>query len=110
MVKVGIIRCQGTLRECPGTGCFKAIREKGGKFSGYSDQDIEIVGVADCGGCPGRGAAGVAANMVKRGADVIYLATCMVKPIPTPPACDHPEEIAQAIRDKTGVKVVMGTH
>jgi hypothetical protein len=68
MVKVGIIRCAGTHQEYPGTGCFKTTRGTGGKFSEYSDQDIEIIGMADCGGCPGRDAASVAANMVKKGA------------------------------------------
>jgi predicted metal-binding protein len=110
MVKIGIIRCEGTLEQCPGTGCFKTIREKSGQFQEYSDQEIELIGMATCGGCPGRDAVRVAQDMVRRGAEVIYLATCVVKPVPTPPACDHPEEIAQAIRDKTGVKVVMGTH
>jgi predicted metal-binding protein len=71
---------------------------------------VGIIGMADCGGCPGRNAVRVAQDMVKRGAEVVYLATCVVKPMPTPPACDHPDEIAQAIRDKTGGKVVMGTY
>jgi len=91
MVKVGIIRCAGTHQEYPGTGCFKTTRGTGGKFSEYSDQDIEIIDMADYGDCPGRDAARVAANMVKTGAYVIYPAT-------------------RAIMDRTGVKVVMGTH
>jgi predicted metal-binding protein len=110
MVKVGLIRCAGTLPEYPGTGCFKTTRGTGGKFSEYSDQDIEIIGMADCGGCPGRNATSGAANMVKKGAQVIYPATRAVKPISNPSACDHPEETARAIRDRTGVKEVMETH
>jgi predicted metal-binding protein len=107
---VGIIRCAGTLQECPGTGCFKTIRGTGGKFSEYSDQDIEIIGMADCGGCPCREAASVAVNMIKKGAEVIYPATCIVSPYLHPPTCNHSEEIAQAIRDRTRVKAVMGIH
>jgi predicted metal-binding protein len=66
--------------------------------------------MVDCGGSLGREAASVAANLVKKCVEVVYLATCAVKPIPNPPACDHPEEIAQAIMDRTWVKLVMGTH
>ncbi|HWQ18729.1 MAG TPA: CGGC domain-containing protein [Methanotrichaceae archaeon] len=110
MVKIGIIRCEGTMNACPGTGCFKSIREKSGQFKEYPDQDVEIIGVSDCGGCPGRDAARAASEMVRRGAEVIFLSTCMTKPVPTPPGCEHPDQIAQAIRDKTGVRVVMGTH
>jgi predicted metal-binding protein len=81
MVKIGIIRCDGTLKQCPGTGCFKTIREKSGQFQEYSDQEIELIGMATCGGCPGRDAVRVAQDMVRRGAEVIYLATCVVKPV-----------------------------
>jgi predicted metal-binding protein len=48
--------------------------------------------------------------MVRRGAEVIFLGTCMIKPIPSEPVCKYSAEIAEAIRKKTGVDVVMGTH
>lgn len=41
---------------------------------------------------------------------MIFLSTCMIKPIPSEPVCRYSGEIAEAIRKKTGVEVVMGTH
>ena len=40
-MKVGIIRCMQTEDYCPGTGCFKAVREHGGAFNGEGE-GIEI--------------------------------------------------------------------
>lgn len=52
MMKVGIIRCmqtEVTVRAAPG---FQMIREQKGAFAGQ--EDIEIVGFINCGGCPGK--------------------------------------------------------
>lgn len=38
---------------CPGTADFKAIKEKLGVFSDI-DEEIEIIGFINCGGCPGK--------------------------------------------------------
>lgn len=110
MVKVGLIRCESAMRICPGTSCFRAIKERKGSFAPYSDEEIEIIGMAPCGGCPGRDAVRQAAEMVRRDAEVIFLGTCMVKPIPSAPTCVYSEDIAEAIRKKVDVEVVMGTH
>ena len=50
-MKVGIIRCAQTEDICPGTMCFKVIREKKLAFEPYKDEDIEIIGYVTCGGC-----------------------------------------------------------
>lgn len=52
-MKVGIIRCMQTEDFCPGTTDFKVIAEKRGVFDGV-DEDIEIVGFINCGGCPAK--------------------------------------------------------
>ena len=51
-MKVGIIRCMQTEDYCPGSTCFQMIREQKGAFAGQ--EDIEIVGFINCGGCPGK--------------------------------------------------------
>ena len=52
-MKVGIIRCMQTEDYCPGTADFKAIRERKGVFSDVpEEEDIEVVGFCNCGGCP----------------------------------------------------------
>ena len=51
-MKVGIIRCMQTEDYCPGTTDFKMVQEHKGAFE--SQEDIEIVGFTNCGGCPGK--------------------------------------------------------
>ena len=68
-MKVGIIRCMQTEDFCPGTADFRALRERTGAFAGA--EEIEIVGFANCGGCPGKKAVLRAREFVRRGADTI---------------------------------------
>lgn len=107
---MGLVRCEAAMRICPGTSCFRAIRERTGSFARYSDEEIEIIGMAPCGGCPGSDAVRQAAEMVRRGADVIVMCTCMIKPIPSGPVCKYSEEISDAIRKKTDVDIIISTH
>jgi len=78
-------QCESAVRICPGRSCFRAIKEKTGSFAQYSDEKIEIIGMVPCGGCPGRDAVRQAAEMVRSGAEVIFICTCMIKPIPSEP-------------------------
>ena len=66
-MKLGIIRCQQTEDYCPGSGCFKAVGNRKGAFA-EANEDIEIIGFANCGGCPG--------------ADTIAFASCIQKGTP----------------------------
>lgn len=50
-MKVGLIRCMQTEDMCPGTTCFKVMRDKKLAFDGI-EEDIEVIGVNTCGGCP----------------------------------------------------------
>ena len=74
-MRVGIIRCQQTEDYCPGTTDFRMIREKKGAFEGI-EEEIEIVGFINCGGCPAKKAVLRARELVKRGADTIVFASC----------------------------------
>ena len=75
-MKVGIIRCMQTEDFCPGTTDFRMIREKKGAFEGV-EEDIEIIGFINCGGCPGKKAVLRARELVNRGADSIAFASCI---------------------------------
>ena len=77
-MKVGIIRCMQTEDFCPGTTDFRMIREKKGAFEGV-EEDIEIIGFINCGGCPGKKAVLRARELVNRGADSIAFASCIQK-------------------------------
>ena len=110
-MKIGLIRCMQTEDICPGTTDFKIIREKKCVFEGVKE-DIEIIGVATCGGCPGKRAVARAAEMVKRGADTIVIASCITRGNPIGFRCPHAEKIIEAIRAKIGkdIKLLEYTH
>ena len=79
MTKIAIIRCDEKAKTCPGTSCFKVLREKKAAFEQYGDE-IEIVGFDTCGGC-GLGKPDKivqkAENLKQRGAEVIHISTCL---------------------------------
>ncbi|QQE12161.1 CGGC domain-containing protein [Planctomycetota bacterium] len=110
MKKVGIIRCQQTEHLCPGTSDFKAARE--GRFNFEQFGPCEVVGFISCGGCPGKQAVARSAEMVKRGAEAIFMATCICKGTPIGFACPHWEQMRDAIEKKLGpnVPLIIGTH
>jgi len=74
--------------------------------------EIEVIGVNTCGGCPGKKAVTRAAEMVKRGADTIVLASCITKGNPIGFACPHAQAMKDAIVKKLGdsVKIIDYTH
>ncbi len=84
MPRIGIINCS-TMKElgCPVNECFKAIRNRTGEFENNEDQneDIELVGVVSCSGCPTISAyERISINvrsLVEAGAEVVHLSTCI---------------------------------
>ena len=110
-MKLGIIRCMQTEDFCPGTSDFKAVREKTGAFASV-EEDIDIIGFANCGGCPGKKAVLRARELVKRGADTIAFATCIQKGAPIGYPCPFSGKM-QAIVEKEvgeGVRILDHTH
>lgn len=105
-MKVGLIRCMQTEDMCPGTTDFKVMKEKKLAFEGV-EGEIEVIGFISCGGCPGKKAATRAAEMVKRGADTIALASCITKGNPIGFACPHAEQMKAAIRGKIGEEITI---
>ena len=65
-MKLGIIRCMQTEDYCPGSRDFRTIRERKGAFMG--EDDIQLVGFINCGGCPGKKAVLRARSLVEQGA------------------------------------------
>lgn len=110
-MKIGLIRCMQTEDMCPATTCFKVMKEKKLAFEGI-EEDIEIIGVNSCGGCPGKKAVTRAVEMVKRGADTIALASCIKKGTPIGFACPHVEIMKEAIEKRLGsnIKIIDYTH
>ena len=103
-MKVGLIRCLQTEDMCPATTCFKVMALKKLAFAKV-DEDIEVVGVNTCGGCPGKKAVTRAEEMVSRGADTIVLASCITKGNPIGFPCPHAAAMKAAIEKRLGEKI-----
>ncbi|MCL2791094.1 MAG: CGGC domain-containing protein [Desulfobulbus sp.] len=109
MKKIGIIRCQQTEDMCPGTTDFKIAAS--GKFAFEPFGPCEIVGFVSCGGCPGKRAVTRARMLVDRGAEIVFLASCIRKGNPIGMPCPHYEAMRTAIEKKIeAIPLVDWTH
>lgn len=109
-MKLGIIRCMQTEDYCPGSGCFKAVSERNGSFEGV-DENVEIVGFANCGGCPGKKAVLRAKMLVARGADTIAFASCIRKGTPIGYPCPFGAKMKALVEAHVpGVRLLDYTH
>ena len=106
MKKIGIIICD-RWRTCAGGKCLRALNERGGAFSRYRNEQVELVGYTTCNGCPGGNVEYAPAEMKKNGADVVHLATGLL--VGYPP-CPYIDEFRRFIETKYGMEVVLGTH
>jgi len=89
---------------CPATTCFKVMKEKKSAFNDISE-DIEIIGLTTCGGCPGNKAVTRSGKMIKRGADTIVFASCIFKGTQKGLPCPHAQTMKDAIIRKHGDKI-----
>ncbi|MBT3226735.1 MAG: CGGC domain-containing protein [Deltaproteobacteria bacterium] len=112
MEKILIIGCKRTMDDvCIACSrCMVAFNRKEGEFSGYQGQDIQLLGILNCGDCPG-------ASIVPRLAQVslwnkplgekvtkIHLGPCLVD------HCPYSESIIKKIKATSGIEVIEGTH
>ncbi|MDD2309479.1 MAG: CGGC domain-containing protein [Desulfuromonadaceae bacterium] len=104
--KIGIIICD-RYHCCAGGKCLRAMRNREGAFSIYSETEVELVGFTTCDGCPGGNIEYAGEEMVKNGAEVIHLATGMV--VGYPP-CPSINAFKAFLEKRYEVKVVVGTH
>jgi predicted metal-binding protein len=106
-MKIGIIICD-RYKSCAGGKCFRALQNREGAFDIYKkDENVEIVGYTNCGGCPGGNIEYSPEEMINNGAEVIHLATGFVVGYPPCPYISH---FKNFIEDKYKVKVIIGTH
>ena len=106
MKKLGIIICD-RWRRCAGGKCFRALENREGAFSRYSDEEVELVGYTTCDGCPGGNVEYAPAEMKKNGAEVVHLATGLL--VGYPP-CPYIDDFRKFIETRYGMEVVLGTH
>lgn len=106
-MKIGIIICD-RYRNCGGGKCFRAMKNREGAFDIYEkDEKLEIVGYANCGGCPGGNIENVPEEMIKNGVEKIHFATGFVVGYPPCPYISH---FKKFIESKYKIPVIVGTH
>ena len=110
-MKIGLIRCMQTEDMCPASTDFIVMKNKKGAFKDV-EEEIEVIGVNTCGGCPGKKAVMRVQEMVKRGADTIVLASCITKGNPIGFACPNAQKMKEAIQVQLGddIKIIDYTH
>jgi len=96
---------------CPGTADFKAIREKSGVFEGV-EEEIEIIGFINCGGCPAKKTVMRARELVKRGADTIVFASCIQRGTPIGYPCPFAKKMRELVAKDLcdGILILDYTH
>ncbi|NLT58167.1 MAG: CGGC domain-containing protein [Clostridiales bacterium] len=110
-MKVGLIRCLQTEDFCPATTDLAMMRQHGGAFEGI-DEDIELIGVSTCGGCPGKRAVLRAREMVRRGADTLAFASCITRGNPIGFPCPFAKAMIRAVSADVGedIRILDYTH
>jgi len=106
MTKVGIIICD-RYHTCAGGKCLRSLKERVGGFARYRNDEVELVGITTCGGCPGGNVEYAPEEMKKNGAEVVHLATGLVVGYPPCPYLDYFRDF---IPRQFGLDVVVGTH
>ena len=109
-MKAGIIRCMQTEDFCPGTRDFATIRSREGAFAG--EEDVQLVGFVNCGGCPGKRAVLRARLLKQMGADTIAFASCITKGTPIGYACPFAKKMHELVAREAGddVRILDYTH
>jgi len=95
--------------------CFKGISERAGEYERWKDYEVEVIGMDDCGGCPGVIMPKVALMMdmgklYDRDFDAIHLGTCIMKATQTAKCPIDVEDLKKKIETKFKKEVILGTH
>jgi predicted metal-binding protein len=112
MEKVLIVGCKRTMDDvCIGCSrCMVGFNRREGEFSRYKDQDAELVGLLNCGDCPGAGIVPRLAQVslwnkpMNEKITKVHVAPCLVD------HCPHKDTIISKIKAKAGVEVIEGAH
>ncbi len=115
MPKVGILYCKQIKdQSCIACAkCYKGMAEKNGEFARHDD--IELVAMTDCGGCPGLSVPKVKliseiARNLDRPIETLHLGTCMKLAMETAGCPINFEDLKVTLENKFGIDVVLGTH
>ena len=93
--------------------CYKAMAEKNGEFARHDE--IELVGMTDCGDCPGLTVPRVKllteiTRNLGRPIEVLHLGTCVKLAMETAACPIDFDDLKITLEKNFGVEVVLGTH
>ena len=115
MSKVAILYCQKIKdHSCIACAkCYKGMEEKNGEFAQYTS--IELVGMTDCGGCPGLSVPRVkllseVTRNLERPIETLHLGTCMKLAMETAECPIDFDNLKAILENNFGINVVLGTH
>ena len=112
MEKLLVIGCKKTMDDvCIGCSrCLVGFNRRDGEFSRYKDEDVELIGLLNCGDCPGASIVPRLAQMklwnvkLDETPTKVHIAVCVKD------HCPYSEPLIEKIRETSGVEVVLGTH
>ncbi len=115
MAKIAVLYCKRIKdHSCIACAkCYKGMRDKNGEFARHDE--IELVGMTDCGDCPGLVVPRVKLlNEVVKGLgneiETLHLGTCVKIAMETAGCPIDIDELSVLLEKKFGVEVVLGTH
>ncbi|MCL5991981.1 MAG: CGGC domain-containing protein [Bacteroidetes bacterium] len=112
MEKILIFGCKKAMNDAciACSRCLVGFNRREGEFSQYREKEVELIGLLNCGDCPG-------AIVVTRLAQFslwnkqmnekptkIHVAPCVID------HCPYKEIIINKIKSKSGIEVIEGTH
>jgi predicted metal-binding protein len=112
MEKILIVGCKRAMDDvCIGCSrCMVGFNRREGDFGAYKNKEAEIIGLLNCGDCPGATIVTrlVQVNLWNRSMEEkvskIHIGPCITD------HCPHKETIISKIKAKSGVEVIEGTH
>ncbi|MCP4720775.1 MAG: CGGC domain-containing protein [Desulfobacteraceae bacterium] len=112
MEKILIVGCKKAMDDvCIGCSrCLVGFNKRAGDFGAYKDKEAELVGLLNCGDCPGATIVTRLAqvNLWNKPMDIkvtkIHIGPCITD------HCPYKEVIINKIKAKSGIDVIEGAH
>lgn len=112
MAKIGILTCTSVTQDvpCASFGCLRSFNMRTGQFERYAgDDELQLVGIINCAGCPTLKAPEKILSRVRAialaGATAIHMSACLER------ACPHRNRYACLIKEQfPELEVIAGTH
>ncbi len=111
MEKILIIGCKNLMNDvCIACSrCLVGFNRREGFFKDY-DKDAQVIGLLNCGGCPGSGIVTRLAQVnlwnskLEEKPTKIHVGPCILS------GCPYKDDIITKIKEKSGIEVIEGTH